>query len=374
MKYKLKKTFKNARLGNLYINNYIIETPTFMPVGTYGVIKTLTSEEVKKTGIDILLSNAFHLWLNPGIKVIKNHGDLHKYMNWDKIILTDSGGFQVFSLKKICKIKNEGIYFKNLHNDKRFFLSPEKLINIQHYLNSDIVMVLDECVSYLMPWEYIKNSVFMSLSWAKRSLKQFKKIKSKNNLFGIIQGGIYKDLRYLSFKGLLNMGFDGYAIGGLAVGEPKYIMYDILNYICTKIPIKSPRYLMGVGKPEDIIESVRRGVDMFDCVIPTRHARNGYLFINSGFINIRNLKYKYNIKPLDKHCDCYTCLNYTISYLHNINIYNEILGIKLNTIHNIRYYNKLMLNLRNSIKFNKFELFIYNFYKNIGKDIPKLNI
>ncbi|WMC20194.1 MAG: tRNA guanosine(34) transglycosylase Tgt [Enterobacteriaceae bacterium PSpyr] len=366
MKYKLKKKNKNARFGILYINNYLIETPAFMPIGTYGVIKTLTNEEVYNTKSEILLSNAFHLWLNPNIKVIKKHGNLHKYMNWKKPILTDSGGFQIFSLKKICKIKNEGIYIKHPNNNI-FFLSPEKSINIQYFLNSDINMILDECISYLMPWYYVKNSVLISLRWAKRSMKQFKKIKNKNNLFGIIQGGIYKDLRYLSLKGLLKIGFNGYAIGGLAVGEPKKIMYDILNYICPKIPENSPRYLMGIGKPEDIIESVKRGIDIFDCVIPTRHARNGNLFTSYGVININNSKYKYNIKPLDKNCFCYTCTNYTISYLHNISINNEILSIKLNTIHNIQYYQKLMLNIRNSIKFNEFELFINNFYKNINK-------
>ncbi|WMC19599.1 MAG: tRNA guanosine(34) transglycosylase Tgt [Enterobacteriaceae bacterium PC38] len=368
MKYILKKKRKNARLGVLYINNYLIETPAFMPIGTYGIIKSLTTDEVLNTKSEILLSNAFHLWLNPNIKVIKKHGNLHNYMNWRKPILTDSGGFQIFSLKKMCKIKNEGIYIKHPNNDTFFFLSPEKSINIQFFLNSNINMILDECTSYLMPWHYVKNSVFLSLRWAKRSMQQFKKIKNKNNLFGIIQGGIYKDLRYLSLKGLLNIGFDGYAIGGLAVGEPKNIMYDILNYICKKIPENSPRYLMGVGKPEDLIESIKIGVDIFDCVIPTRHARNGNLFTSNGVVNIYNFKYKYNVKSLDVNCNCYTCSNYTISYLHNININNEILGIKLNTIHNITYYQKLMLNIRNSIKFNKFELFIDNFYKNINKN------
>ncbi|WMC18799.1 MAG: tRNA guanosine(34) transglycosylase Tgt [Enterobacteriaceae bacterium PSpicST2] len=374
MKYKIIKKNGNARSGILYLNNYLIKTPTFMPVGTYGAIKSLTTEEINKLGIQILLSNTFHIWLNLGNKIIQLHGDLHKYMNWGKPILTDSGGFQIFSLKKLNKIKEEGIYFNNPNNNNKIFISPEKIINIQYFLNSDITMILDECVSYLTSWDYIKHSVSMSLRWAKRSIKQFKKIKNKNNLFGIIQGGMYKDLRYLSLKGLINMGFNGYAIGGLAVGEPKNIMYNILDYICPKIPKNSPKYLMGVGKPEDIVESVRRGIDIFDCVIPTRHARNGHLFTNYGSINIKNFKYKYIIKPLDKYCDCYTCSNYTISYLHNLNICNEILGIRLNTIHNIRYYNKLMLDLRDSIILNKFDIFITNFYKNIGKKIPKLNI
>ncbi|XZR52729.1 MAG: tRNA guanosine(34) transglycosylase Tgt [Enterobacteriaceae bacterium] len=370
MKYILKKKNDCARYGILYLNNHKIKTPTFMPVGTYGVIKSLTTEEIKKIGTQILLSNTFHIWLHPGNKVIQLHGDLHKYMNWNKPILTDSGGFQIFSLKTLNRVREEGIYFKNPKNGNKIFISPEKIINIQYYLNSDINMILDECVPYLTSWNYIKHSVSMSLRWAKRSMKQFKKIKNKKNLFGIIQGGIYKDLRYFSLKGLIDIGFNGFAIGSLAVGEPKYIMYNILNYICPKIPKNSPRYLMGVGKPEDIVESVRRGIDMFDCVIPTRHARNGHLFITNGFINIKNSKYKYITKPLDKYCDCYTCSNYTISYLHNLNIYNEILSIRLNTIHNIRYYKNLMSNIRKSIMLNKFELFISNFYKNIGKNIP----
>ncbi|BFI91087.1 tRNA guanosine(34) transglycosylase Tgt [Enterobacterales bacterium endosymbiont of Anomoneura mori] len=371
MDYKLIKTNGYTRLGNFNFKNSIIETPTFMPVGTYGVIKTLTTEEVKKLDVQIILSNTFHLWLRPGIKIIKIHDDLHKYMNWNKPILTDSGGFQIFSLNTLNKIKEEGIYFKNPNNGNNLFLSPEKSINIQYFLNSDIFMILDECLSYLNNWNYIKNSVEMSLRWAKRSKKQFNKINSKKKLFGIIQGGIYKDLRLFSLNGLLDIGFNGYAFGGLAVGEPKKNMYDILEYICPKIPKNFPRYLMGIGKPEDIIESVRRGIDMFDCVIPSRHARNGQLFVSNGLINISNHKYKYNTKPLDINCDCYTCSNYTLSYLYNLNINKEILGIRLNTIHNIRYYQNLMLNLRNSIKLNKFNLFVSNFYKKIGKKVPK---
>ncbi|BGI51210.1 MAG: tRNA guanosine(34) transglycosylase Tgt [Arsenophonus endosymbiont of Ceratovacuna japonica] len=363
MIYQLQNKDGKARRGRLIFERGIVETPAFMPVGTYGTVKGITSEEVKQTGTQMLLGNTFHLWLNPGNKIIKLHGDLHGFMKWSGPILTDSGGFQIFSLNNICKIKEEGAYFSNPINGDKIFLSPEKSIEIQYNLNSDITMIFDECNSYPSDYNYVKKSVEMSIRWAKRSKQQFDKLINKNALFGIIQGSIYPDLRNISLKGLLDIGFDGYAIGGLAVGEPKKYMYYILDHICSQIPQNKPRYLMGVGKPEDLIEGVRRGgIDMFDCVIPTRNARNGQLFITSGIIKIRNSKYKYDTLPLDSNCDCYTCINYTRAHLHHFDKFNKILGSRLNTLHNLYYYQQLMKEIRSAIDHGKFELFIKNFY------------
>ncbi|WP_367680564.1 tRNA guanosine(34) transglycosylase Tgt [Candidatus Fukatsuia anoeciicola] len=373
MKFELQKTDGHARRGRLIFENGSVETPAFMPVGTYGAVRSITPEEVKASGAQILLGNTFHLWLRPGQEVIKMHGDLHNFMQWHDPILTDSGGFQVFSLGAMRKIKEEGVYFKNPINGDKVFLSPEKSLEIQRDLGAEIMMVFDECTPYPANWNYAKHSMELSLRWAARSHHQhFNKLNNKNALFGIIQGGVYQDLRDISLYGLQNIGFDGYAVGGLAVGEPKEKMYRILEHICPQISQDKPRYLMGVGKPQDLVEGVRRGIDMFDCVIPTRNARNGYLFVSEGIIKIRNARYKKNESKLDKNCDCYTCCYYSLAYLHHLNRCKEILSARLNTIHNLRYYQRLMTTLRQAIEKGILDSVITEFYKQIKKSELKV--
>lgn len=363
--FQLLQTDGLARLGKLTFQQGIVDTPAFMPVGTYGSVKTLTPEEVKDSGAQIILSNTLHLWLRPGQNIVKLHGSLHNFMCWKGPIITDSGGFQIFSLKKICKITKEGVYFKNPTNGCLVFLTPEKSIEIQHNLGSNIVTILDECVPYHSSWDYVKKSVNMSLHWAERSRLYFNKLNNTNMLFAIIQGGIFSDLRNISVKILVDIGFDGYAIGGLSVGEPREEMYRVLSELCRIIPENKPRYLMGAGKPVDVVEAVCRGIDMFDCVIPTRNARNGYLFVSDGIVRIRNSQYKKDITPIDRHCDCYTCLNYTRAYLHHLDRCKEILGVRLNTIHNLRYYQRLMEELRQAIKMRNLKYFSNIFYRRI---------
>lgn len=363
MNFQVLRQDGNARYGVFNFNKEIIETPIFMPVGTYGAVKSISTEEIKNTGSKIILANAFHLYLRPGEEIIKLHGGLHNFMNWSGPILTDSGGFQVFSLSKLCKIKEEGVIFKNHINGKSFFLTPEISIKIQSILGSNIVMIFDQCIAYTDNWEETKNAMERSIYWAKKSRLYFDLYKNNNLLFGIIHGGIYRSLRDISLKELIKIDFDGYALGGLAVGESKQEMYELLEHICPQIPKNKPRYLMGVGKPEDLIEGVMRGIDMFDCVIPTRNARNGYLFVTNGIIKIRNKKYKKDVSVLDDSCTCYTCRNYTRSYLHHLNACNEILGARLNTIHNLHYYQTLMFNIRASIKNKTLNQFVLNFYK-----------
>ncbi|WP_295164751.1 tRNA guanosine(34) transglycosylase Tgt [uncultured Buchnera sp.] len=364
MKFQIISKEKKARYGEFNFNGNIIETPVFMPVGTYGTVKSLNVEEIKNTGSKIILSNAFHLYLRPGQDIIKLHGGLHNFMNWNGPILTDSGGFQIFSLSNFCKISEEGVIFKNHINGKKFFLTPELSMEIQLDLGSNIVMIFDECIAYNKDWEKTKHAMERSLNWSRRSRIHFdlKKKNKKNLLFGIIHGGIYKSLRDISLKELIKMDFNGYALGGLAVGESKLEMYDLLDHITPQIPNNKPRYLMGVGKPEDLIEAVYRGIDMFDCVLPTRNARNGHLFVTNGIIKIRNAKYKNDLSVLDEKCTCYTCQNYSRSYLHHLDSCNEILGSRLNTIHNIHYYQTLMSNIRKAIKQQNFNEFILNFY------------
>lgn len=377
MKYQLKNTDGRARRGELTFERpqgtFTVQTPAFMPVGTYGTVKGMTPEEVRATGAEILLGNTFHLWLRPGQEIMRKHGDLHDFMQWHRPILTDSGGFQVFSLGKLRKITEEGVKFQNPINGERIFLSPEKSMEIQHDLGSDIVMIFDECTPYPSTFEYAKNSMELSLRWAKRCRVHFDKLGNKNALFGIIQGGVHENLRQISLDGLLEIGFDGYAVGGLAVGEPKEDMHRILEYICPKIPQDKPRYLMGVGKPEDLVEGVRRGIDMFDCVMPTRNARNGHLFVTDGVVKIRNAKYRDDTSTLDPECDCYTCRHYTKSYLHHLDKCGEILGARLNTIHNLRYYQRLMAQIRQAIEEQRFEAFVKTFYERMGKPVPPLN-
>ncbi|GAA3698978.1 tRNA guanosine(34) transglycosylase Tgt [Oceanisphaera sediminis] len=372
MKFELQTTDGGARRGRLIFDRGVVETPAFMPVGTYGTVKGMTPEEVADTGAQILLGNTFHLWVRPGQEVMKMHGDLHDFMNWQGPILTDSGGFQVFSLGDIRKITEEGVHFRNPVNGDKIFLSPEVSMEIQYDLGSDVVMIMDECTPYPATWEAAKKSMEMSLRWAKRSRDHFDKQGNKNALFGIIQGGVYEDLRDESLAGLLDIGFDGYAVGGLAVGEPKHEMHKVLEHTCPNIPADKPRYLMGVGKPEDLVEGVRRGIDMFDCVMPTRNARNGHLFTSEGVVKIRNAKHKTDTGPLDTDCDCYTCKNYSRSYLHHLDKCNEILGARLNTIHNLRFYQRVMEGLRGAIEQGKLDDFVADFYARQGKPVPPL--
>ena len=368
MKFTIKNTDGKARTGLIELPKGNIETPVFMPVGTYGSVKGLTPRDIHATNAQIILGNTFHLWLRPGCEVIKQHGGLHGFMNWDKPILTDSGGFQVFSLSKMRKITEEGVSFRSPINGEKVFLSPEKSMEIQYNLNSDIVMIFDECIKYPSTFEETKASMELSLRWAKRSRDEFNRLENPNALFGIIQGGTYTDLRDQSMEELLKIGFNGFAIGGLAVGEPKAEMHRILDHIAAKMPEDKPRYLMGVGKPEDLVEGILRGVDMFDCVMPTRNARNGHIFTHHGVLKIRNAKYKTDTRPISENCKCYTCSNFTRSYLHHLDKCKEMTGAILQTIHNIHYYQELMYNARQAIFNNKYKEFVKIFYENYSKN------
>lgn len=372
MKFELYKTSGKARRGQLTFDRGTVQTPVFMPVGTCGTVKGLTPEEVKDLNAEIILGNTFHLWLRPGTDVVKLHSDLHGFMGWDKPILTDSGGFQVFSLGKLRKIKEEGVHFQSPIDGSKIFLSPEVSMQIQYDLGSDIVMSFDECTPYPATLDYAKSSMELSMRWAKRSKDEFNRLENKNALFGIVQGGVYPELRKISVDKLLEIGFDGYAVGGLAVGEPKEEREKILNYVLELLPTDKPRYLMGVGKPEDIVEAVRRGIDMFDCVMPTRNARNGHLFTHDGVIKIRNAKYIRDTQPLDPNCKCYTCRHYSRAYLHHLDKCNEILGARLNSIHNLFYYEELMKNIRQAIDEDRFEEFVTEFYTRLGKEVPPI--
>ncbi|WP_345888663.1 tRNA guanosine(34) transglycosylase Tgt [Shewanella algae] len=372
MKFELDTTDGRARRGRLIFDRGTVETPAFMPVGTYGTVKGMTPEEVRATGADILLGNTFHLWLRPGEEIMRKHGDLHDFMNWQRPILTDSGGFQVFSLGDIRKITEEGVHFRSPINGEKIFMDAEKSMQIQYSLGSDVVMIFDECTPYPATHDEARKSMQMSLRWAKRSRDEFDRLENPNSLFGIIQGSVYEDLRDESLKGLLEIGFDGYAVGGLAVGEPKADMHRVLEHVCPQIPADKPRYLMGVGKPEDLVEGVRRGIDMFDCVMPTRNARNGHLFVTEGVIKIRNARHRDDTSPLDPECDCYTCKNYSRAYLYHLDRCNEILGARLNTIHNLRYYQRLMEGLRGAIETGTLDAFVKDFYGRQGREVPEL--
>jgi len=370
MKFELDRTDGKARRGRLIFERGVVETPAFMPVGTYGTVKGMTPDEVKDTGAQICLGNTFHLMLRPGTEIIKQHGDLHDFMNWDRPILTDSGGFQVFSLGAMRKITEEGVMFSSPVNGEKIMLSPEKAMQVQRDLGSDIVMIFDECTPYPATEKEAKDSMELSLRWAKRSKEGHG--DNPAALFGIIQGGMYTELRAQSQKGLEEIGFDGYALGGLSVGEPKNEMINILDHCAYKMPEDKPRYLMGVGKPEDLVEAVRRGIDMFDCVMPTRNARNGHLFVTGGIVKIRNAVHKTDTGPLDPECDCHTCKNYSRAYLHHLDKCNEILGARLNTIHNLRYYQRVMEGLRNAISNGKLDEFVADFYARRGQEVPEL--
>ena len=361
MKFEISKTDGHARTGNLIFDKGIVRTPAFMPVGTYGTVKSLTPSDILRSGADIVLGNTFHLMLRPGTEIIRKHGSLHNFMRWEKPILTDSGGFQVFSLGKMRKITEDGVIFKSPIDGSTVSLDPEKSMEVQRALGSDIVMIFDDCTPYPATKKQAMESMHLSLRWAERS-----KVAHAGNpsaLFGIIQGGMHEDLRGESLEELTAIGFDGYAIGGLSVGEPKKDMQRILNAIGPKMPENKPRYLMGVGKPEDIIRAVQRGVDMFDCVMPTRNARNGHLFTSEGIIRIRNSVYKDDLNPLDPECDCYTCSNFSRSYLHHLEKCKEMLGPQLNTIHNLRFYQSLMSQIRGAIAEGNLDSFANNYFE-----------
>ncbi len=349
-----------ARRGRLAFPRGSVETPAFMPVGTYGTVKGMTPDDVRATGAEILLGNTFHLWLRPGTDVIKAHGDLHDFMAWNGPILTDSGGFQVFSLGDLRKISEEGVRFQSPVDGDQVFLDPETSMAIQRALGADIVMIFDECTPYPATEQEARASMELSLRWAARS----KRAHAGNDaaLFGIVQGGMFDNLRAESLAGLVDIGFDGYAIGGLSVGEPKDEMMAVLDSSADTLPADKPRYLMGVGTPADILEAVRRGVDMFDCVMPTRNARNGYIFTSRGVIKLRNAAHRHSTEPLDPECDCYTCQHFTRAYLHHLDKCNEILGSQLNTIHNLRYYQNHMAGIRSAIETGSLDAFAGAYY------------
>ncbi len=370
MEFELQHTSGLARRGRLRFHRGLIDTPAFMPVGTYGTVKAMTPEELQGMGAQIILGNTFHLWLRPGTEVIKAHGDLHGFIHWEKPILTDSGGFQVYSLGQMRKITEEGVHFRSPVNGSRVFMGPEESMAIQRDLGSDIVMIFDECTPYPATEEEARVSMELSLRWARRS----KEAHGDNPaaLFGIVQGGIYTDLRQRSLDGLMAIGFDGYAVGGLSVGEPPEDRWRVLDYLAHRLPGDKPRYLMGVGTPADIVEAVSRGIDMFDCVMPTRNARNGHLFTHDGVVRIRNACHEKDTGPVDAKCDCYTCRNYSRAYLRHLQRCNEILGARLNTIHNLYYYQKLMADLRQAIAKDALAEFREDFYAARGLPVPPL--
>ena len=360
MQFELLNTDGRARRGRLAFPRGTVETPAFMPVGTYGTVKAMTPEELKGIGAEIILGNTFHLMLRPGTDIVRLHGDLHEFMHWDKPILTDSGGFQVFSLADMRKISEEGVRFQSPVDGAKVLMTPESSMQVQRELGSDIVMIFDECTPYPATYDQARTSMELSLRWAKRSKDAHE--SNPSALFGIVQGGMYEELRKISAHGLLAIGFDGYAIGGLSVGEPKDDRDRVLEATLPELPNDHPRYLMGVGKPEDIVEAVKRGVDMFDCVIPTRNARNGFLFTRYGTLKIRNSQYQHDTRPIDEQCGCYTCQHYSRAYLRHLDKCGEILGARLNTIHNLYYYQELMRDIRAAITENRFESFVSEFY------------
>jgi queuine tRNA-ribosyltransferase len=344
-----------ARCGKIQLRRGEVRTPAFMPVGTYGSVKSVTPEEVAQSGADIILGNTFHLMLRPGTEIIRDHGGLHEFMHWDGPILTDSGGFQVFSLAEMRKISEEGVKFRSPVDGDEIFLTPETSMQVQHDLDADIAMIFDECTPYPVSEDEARESMELSLRWADRSRRHFDELKDQEAdrgeaLFGIVQGGIFDPLRDESLSKLCEIGFDGYAIGGLAVGETEDERIRVLEHLMPEMPADKPRYLMGVGTPLDIADAVSRGVDLFDCVMPTRHARTGYLFTSKGIVKIRNSRYATDTGPLDPNCDCYTCLNYSLAYLRHLEKCGEILGSRLLTIHNLHYYQKLMQSLRSAIE------------------------
>ncbi len=353
-------TDARARRGRLHLPHGVVETPAFMPVGTYGTVKAMDPKDLRAIGAQIVLGNTFHLWLRPGTEVIEAHGGLHGFMGWDGPILTDSGGFQVFSLAAMRKLSEDGVAFRSPIDGAKVFLSPEESMRIQRALNSDVVMIFDECTPYPATLDVASTSMELSLRWAERSKRAFE--GNPNALFGIVQGSVYPELRERSARALIDIGFHGYAVGGLAVGEPEDERNRTLDETLPMLPTDKPRYLMGVGRPEDIVEAVWRGVDMFDCVMPTRNARNGHLFTRSGVVRIRNAKYKNDLQPIDPDCACSTCQRYTRAYLHHLDRCHEMLGAHLMTVHNLYYYQELMAGLRAAIERRELAAFREGFY------------
>jgi queuine tRNA-ribosyltransferase len=359
MNFQLHCSEQYARRGTLTLAHGTVETPAFMPIGTYGAVKALSPADLRALRAEIILGNTFHLWLRPGLEVIAAHGGLHRFMNWDGPILTDSGGFQVFSLGALRKISEQGVHFRSPVNGDACFLTPEESMHIQRILNADIVMIFDECTPYPVDLQTAEASMQLSLRWAERSKAAH--ADNLNALFGIVQGGMFESLRDRSVAGLCDIGFDGYAIGGLSVGEPKQEMQRILTHTAPQLPVDKPRYLMGVGTPADIVHAVAQGIDLFDCVLPTRNARNGWLYTRHGVLKLRNSQYRLDTSPPDEHCECYTCRHFTRAYLHHLQRTNEMLGARLNSLHNLHHYQQLMSDIRQAIETGSFEQFAQEF-------------
>ena len=374
LKFFVSSKDKKARAGYFETGHGVVETPVFMPVGTQGTVKAVNQKYLEEIKTQVVLSNTYHLYLRPGTEVLEKAGGLHRFMNWQKPILTDSGGFQVFSLSELRKVKQDGVEFKSHLDGSAHFFTPEKVVAIQGSIGSDIIMVLDECTPYPCEYEYALNSAKLTSSWALMSKEAFEKsvplYGHKQFMFGIIQGSVYKDIRELSAKDIAKLDFDGYAIGGLAVGEPVDIMYEMVDYTTSLMPENKPRYLMGVGRPENLLEAVERGVDMFDCVMPTRNGRNAYLFTSEGILSIRNAKYKDDFSTIDENCDCYTCRNFSKAYLRHLFIAGEILALELASIHNLYFYLKLMRTAREKIIEGRFS----EWKKEILKSVSLNNI
>jgi queuine tRNA-ribosyltransferase len=364
MQFDIVQTDGFARCGVLSLPRGTIDTPAFMPVGTYATVKGLTPEELQDLGAQIILGNSFHLFIRPGLEIIQSLGDLHDFMNWSRPILTDSGGFQVFSLGALRRIQEAGVWFRSPVDGASLFIGPEESIAIQHALGADIVMIFDDCTPYPATFEQAQRSMERSLRWAQRSHDAHGDHASV--LFGIVQGSFYPTLRLDSLHALIELGFDGYAVGGLSVGEPPAERLAILDTLAPQLPVTQPRYLMGVGRPEDIVQAVYRGIDLFDCVLPTRNARNGYLFTHQGVVRIRNRIHKHAEQALDPYCHCYTCQNYSRAYLHHLDKCHEMLGARLNTIHNLHYYQTLMRDIRTAIAAQQFEAFVKTIQSNAG--------
>jgi queuine tRNA-ribosyltransferase len=371
IRFELIKTCKQtgARLGILHTPHGSFETPMFMPVGTLATVKTLSPEELKEMGAGVILSNTYHLWLRPGPDIVKEAGGLHSFMNWDRGILTDSGGFQVFSLSEFRRIEEEGVYFRNHLNGDKLFLSPEKAVEIQNALGSDIMMAFDECPPYPSTYEYMKKSVERTSRWAERCLKAHKR-PNEQGLFAIVQGGEFEDLRRQSAQDLVSLDFPGYAVGGLSVGEPKEVMNRVLEFTTPLLPANKPRYLMGVGSPDSLIDGAIRGIDMFDCVLPTRIGRNGTVMTSEGRVVIKNAQYARDFSPLDPNCDCYTCRNYTRAYIRHLIKCEETFGIRLTSYHNVYFLIKLMEQVRQAIREDRLGDFREEFFERYGFNKP----
>jgi queuine tRNA-ribosyltransferase len=370
MNFELLASDGEARRGRLHFGRGVVETPAFMPVGTYGTVKAVSPEELRELGAQIILGNTFHLMLRPGTEVVARHGGLHDFMHWEGPILTDSGGFQVWSLAKMRRISEEGVRFRSPVDGAEVYLDPETSIAVQHALGADVVMVFDECTPFPATQAQAAASMELSLRWAERCRSAHADAPSA--LFGIVQGGMYADLRRRSARGLVAIGYDGYAIGGLSVGEPEPERQRLLEVTIPELPADKPRYLMGVGRPEDIVESVRRGVDLFDCVLPTRNARNSHLFAREGSLRLRNTRFRNDTRPIDENCECYTCRHYSRAYLRHLAACDEIFGHRLNTIHNLHYYQSLMRGLRAALESGGLDEFVVGFYDMRGLDTPSL--